>query len=321
MLFNRIAELVIGEANGQSVIINDLRFSFDITKDNDKTTNKLTLKIYNMNNQTRNLVERVNNSVILKAGYEDDIGAITIFTGSVVSAWTTREGNDTITELSVRDGALPLRQTKLSLSYAPGTSALDILSDVSASFGLPVKPLPEKIIDKPYRRGFAFCGKAETAMRDICHYLGLTWSIQNNEIQILSKDHPVSDELVVLTPDSGLVDFPSRIVDSTRNKSQGESSPPSKLILSESQGEGNQYQIEGYNVKCLLQPRIYPGCYVGLESKMLLLDPTIDGDSQERPRAFFRAEVVTHSGDTFEGDWITECELKSIPQGGNGGGK
>lgn len=321
MLFNRIAELVIGEANGQSVIINDLRFSFDITKDNDKTTNKLTLKIYNMNNQTRNLVERVNNSVILKAGYEDDIGAITIFTGSVVSAWTTREGNDTITELSVRDGALPLRQTKLSLSYAPGTSALDILSDVSASFGLPVKPLPEKITDKPYRRGFAFCGKAETAMRDICHYLGLTWSIQNNEIQILSKDHPIGDELVVLTPDNGLIGLPTRIIDSTRNKSQGESSPPSKLVLSQSLGDKSQFQIEGYNVKCLLQPRLYPGCYVGLESDMLLLDPSADKDRSERPRAFFRAEVVTHSGDTFEGDWITECELKSIPQGGNGGGK
>ncbi|SUC81290.1 Uncharacterised protein [Pragia fontium] len=91
---------------------------------------------------------------------------------------TTREGNDTLTELTVRDGALPLRQTKLSLSYAPNTSALDILADISKAFGLPVKPMPEKIMDKPYRRGFAFCGKAEVAMKDVCQYLGLTWSIQ-----------------------------------------------------------------------------------------------------------------------------------------------
>ncbi|GKX63048.1 hypothetical protein SOASR032_16170 [Pragia fontium] len=321
MLFNRIAELVVGEANGDAVIIQDLRFSFEIKKDNEKSTNKLTLKIYNMNNQTRCLVERVNNSVILKAGYEDDIGAITIFTGTVVSAWTIREGNDTITEMSVCDGILPLRQNKISLSYAPGTSALDILDDVSHTFNIPVKPFPENINDKPYIRGFAFCGRAETAMRDICNYLGLTWSIQNNEIQILSKDNPITDELVVLTPENGLIGFPTRIVDSTRNQSQGDTSPPSQLVLSESLGSNNQYQIEGYSVKSLLQPRLYPGCYVGLESKMLLLDPSTDKSDGERPRAFFRAEVVTHRGDTFDGEWITECELKAIPQGGKRGGK
>jgi hypothetical protein len=72
-----------------------------------------------MNNQTRNLVERVNNNVILKAGYADDLGPITIFAGTVISAWTVKEGNDVITELNVRDGALPLRQTKISISYSP----------------------------------------------------------------------------------------------------------------------------------------------------------------------------------------------------------
>ncbi|QBH97290.1 hypothetical protein EKN56_13310 [Limnobaculum zhutongyuii] len=319
MLFNRIAELVVGEVDGNAVIIKDLRFSFEIKKDNDKSTNKLTLKIYNMNNQTRCLVEQVNNCVMLKAGYEDDIGAITIFTGTVVSAWTIREGNDTITEMSVRDGILPLRQNKISVSYAPGTSALDILDDISHTFSIPVKSFPENIIDKPYIRGFAFCGKAETAMSNICNYLGLTWSIQNNEIQILNKNNPVTDELVVLTPDNGLIGFPTRIVDSTRKKSQGDPSPPSQLVLSESLDSKNQYQIEGYNVKCLLQPRLYPGCYVGLESRMLLLDPSVDREGEELPRAFFRAEVVTHSGDTFEGEWITECELKAISQGGKNG--
>lgn len=311
MLFNRVAELTVGEANGQAVIIRDLRFSFAISKDNDKTSNRLDLKIYNMNNQTRQLVECVNNNVILKAGYADDIGPVTIFTGTVMRAWTIKEGNDIITELHVRDGALPLRQSKISISYAPGISAIMVLKDVAASFGLPVKPLPADVEDKPYTKGYAFCGKAETAMKDICRYLGLTWSIQNHEIQILNKDKPFGDEIVVLTPESGLIGIPSRIVDSTRKQSQGDDSPPSGLVLSESLN-GKQYQIEGYRVKSLLQPRIYPGSYVGLESRALLLDPSNNSEGSKLPRAFFRAEVVTHSGDTHEGEWVTECELKSL---------
>ena len=311
MLFNRVAELTVGEANGKAVIIRDLRFSFAINKDSDKTSNKLVLKIYNMNNQTRHLVERVNNNVILKAGYADDLGPITIFAGTVLSAWTIKDGNDVITELNVRDGALPLRQAKISVSYIPGISALSVLKDVADSFGLPVKPLPESIEDKVYSSGFSFCGKAETAMKNICQYLGLTWSIQNHEVQILNKDKPFGDELVVLTPENGLIGIPSRIIDSTRNQSQGESSPASSLLLSESL-PGKQYQIEGYTVKSLLQPRLYPGCYVGLESRALLLNPENDNEGTKLPRAFFRAEVVTHSGDTHDGEWFTECELKSL---------
>jgi hypothetical protein len=117
--------------------------------------------------------------------------------------------------------------------------------------------MPENIPDKVYSGGFSFCGRAETAMRNVCQYLGLTWSIQNHEIQILAKERPFGDELVLLTPDSGLIGIPSRIVDSTRNQSQGESSPASSLLLSESL-DGEQYQIEGYTVKSLLQPRLYP---------------------------------------------------------------
>ncbi|AWH88019.1 phage protein [Limnobaculum parvum] len=312
MLFDRVAELIVGEANGNAVIINDLRFSFSIEKDNDKSTNKLTLKVYNMNKQTRSVVERVNNNVILKAGYKNDIGAVTIFTGSVVSAWTISVGNDIITELSVRDGILPLRDTKISLSYMKGTSALSILDDVMASFAIPVKPLPKNLIDKFYSGGYSFCGKAEGAMSEICNYLGLTWSIQNNEIQILDKNRPFGDEIVVLTPENGLINIPERIIDATRKKSQGDSSPPSGMVLSESLKEGEHFQIDGYKVNCLLQPRIYPGCYVGLESNVLLLDPLIDSSNTRRPRAFFRAETVVHRGDTHEDDWLTECQLKAI---------
>lgn len=313
MLFKRIAELVIGEANGKAVIIRNLRFSFAIAKDNDKTTNNLTLVIYNMSPATRSRVERVNNSVILKAGYEQDIGPVTLFTGAVVSAWTEKKDRDIITTLSVRDGILPLRDTKLSLSYNPGISALTVLKAIADCFGLPVKPLPKHIAEKSYPTGYAFVGKAEVAMQEVCRYLDLTWSIQNHEIQILDKHHPFGDELVMLTPDNGLIGIPARMVDATRNKSSGVLSTPTGMLLSESQPKTEKFQIDGYKVQCLLQPRLFPGCYVGLESDMLLLDPTIDNSpDRSRPRAYFRAETVTHSGDTHEDSWLTECQLRPI---------
>jgi len=47
-----------------------------------------------------------NNAVILKAGYEQDIGAITIFVGIVRRSLTIRDGCDWITELELDDGLL-----------------------------------------------------------------------------------------------------------------------------------------------------------------------------------------------------------------------
>jgi len=109
MLFNRAASLVITDKNGGvAKELSGLRFTFSIQKGATKTPNKCSLRLFNASQDTIRLVDVIGNVLILKAGYADDIGAITIFSGNITRCLTVREGPDRVTEVEMMDGFLSL---------------------------------------------------------------------------------------------------------------------------------------------------------------------------------------------------------------------
>lgn len=305
-LFDRVASLVVGKPNGDAVEITDLRFSFSIEKGASESPNKASVSIYNLNKATRALVETVNNVVILKAGYKRDVGAITIFTGTVTRSLTVRQGADWVTELEMSDSLLEYRDTKTAFSFAPGVSASSVLNNISATFGLPVRPLPEGISSKQYPEGFSFVGRSREAMQKACDYLGLEWSAQNREIQILKKGGAVKMQAFVLSSDTGLIESPEK-----EHKTLTEKSAAKKGFTENQKGVRTTYgetesgdtskklEVSGYKCKSLLQPTLQPGGYVRLDTE------GIKGE-------FFRVEEVTHVGDTHGSEWISQLTLRYV---------
>ncbi len=206
-LFDRIVSLTVGQSGGKGVELSGLRIIFAIEKTCSETLNNSTIKIYNLAPASRAIVETVNNAVILKAGYVQDVGAKQIFVGIIRRSLTRREGPDWVTELELDDGLIAYRDSKQTFSFPKNTSGLAVLRSVAGSFGLPVRPLPE-FTDKAYTGGFAFVGRSREAMAKVCNYLGLEWSIQNQEIQILKKGGSVPRVALVLSESTGMIDSP-----------------------------------------------------------------------------------------------------------------
>lgn len=306
-LFDRVASLTVGQSGGKGILIKDLRFSFNIEKSSTETLNSSTVKIYNLNPDNRRLVETPNNALILKAGYAQDIGSVTIFTGIVRRSLTVREGVDWVTELEMDDGLIAYRDAQLTVGFAPGISAIAVLNYVSGQFNLPVRPLPSGIKDKTYPNGFPAVGKVRTAMNKVCNFLGLEWSIQNQEIQILTKGGVAKRTAIVVSGDSGMIGSPS-----LEAKTMSEAAAAKKGISTNTAGvikrtpktdkDGKtreRLEIQGYKVKMLLSPTMEPGGIVQLKSE------GIDGE-------FFRVEKLSHIGDTMGGEWQTEASLRFI---------
>jgi len=306
-LFDRVASLVIGQPNGKAVKIRDLRFAFSIEKGSGENPNSCTCRIFNLNPDSRALVETVNNVLILKAGYRLDVGELTIFTGTVTRAITKREGADWVTELEMLDGGLEYRDKKTSFSFAPGATGQTVLTSIANTFGLPVRPLPVDIAAKQYTEGFAFVGRSREAMAKACDYLGLEWSIQNREMQILKKGKAVAMQAFVLSPDTGLIGSPE-----SEHKTLSEKAAAKKGITENQNGvrvtfgtdeasgdKDKKLEVQGWKVKTLLQPAMQPGGYVRLDTK------SIKGE-------FFRIEAVTHSGDTHGAEWESELTLRYV---------
>ena len=305
-LFDRVASLVIGKPDGKAIEIRDLRFAFSIEKGTGENPNKCTCEVYNLNPDSRALVETVNNVLILKAGYKQDVGEVTIFTGTVTRSNTKRQGADWVTALEMSDGGLEYRDKKTTFSFAPGVAGQSVLSNIAATFGLPVRPLPADIAQKQYPEGFAFVGRSREAMTKACEYLGLEWSIQNREIQVLKKGKAVEMQAFVLSADTGMIDSPE-----SESKTMSEAAAAKKGITTKQKGvvqsfgtddtgtKNRKLEVQGYKVKSLLQPTLQPGGYVKLETK------SIKGE-------FFRVEAVTSVGDTHGQAWNSDLILRYV---------
>lgn len=305
-LFDRVVELTIGQEGGKGVTITDLRISFSIEKGATKNPNKCTCRIYNMSKATRELVQVVGNVLILKAGYRQDIGAQTIFTGTITRYLTVKEGPDLVTELEMMDGLLEFRDAKVSVSFAPGVQAADVLRNVAGKFNLPVRTLPENLAPIQYPDGFAFVGRVREAMDKVCEYMGLEWSIQNREVQILQKGGVFKQKAILLSSDTGMVGSPEQEAKTMTDKAAAkegitktQNGVQTTYKLDKDGNKQERLRVLGYRVKSLLQPTLQPGGYVQVKSI------GIDG-------GFFRIERLVHSGGNYDSEFQTELTLRFV---------
>jgi hypothetical protein len=305
MQFDRVVEIVVGKAGGKAVSITDLRVAFSIHKGATPHPNKCTAKIYNLAPESRALVEQVNNVVILRAGYAQEQGPITIFTGTVARALTVWDGPDWITELEMHDALLEFRDSKMSASFPAGTSGLKVVQFIAAQFNLPVRHFPTDTADKIYPGGFAFAGRVRDGMVRACKYLGLEWSIQNREVQVLTVGGTLGRQALVVSPTTGMIGHPAREEKTMCDKTAARrgytaGSPGTESITTTSASGKTQQRLEvlGYQVKCQLQPILQPGSYVKVKS--LGIDQ------------FFRVERLEHAGDTRGTNWETRLVLRYV---------
>lgn len=304
MLFNRVCSLVVGTEGGTGLEIRGLRMAFSIQKGSVKTPNKCTVRVWNVRKTMRPRIEAIGLVLVLRAGYSEDIGEVTLFAGDVTRSYSYHEGPDIITELELADGFSEFRDKKITVSYAAGATTLQVLRDITKRFGLTVRSLPTDVPDKQYKNGFAFVGRCRDAMDKACEYMGLEWSIQNREVQVIKRGGTVRQKAYLLTPKTGLLGSPMQESQTMTEKAGA------KLGYTEQQrGVSVEFELDrdgtydkmlrvyGYKVLTLLQPLIEPGGFVQVRSD------GIDGE-------FFRVEELTHVGDTHGKEWHTELLLR-----------
>jgi hypothetical protein len=304
MLYDRVASLTVGPSGGKGREITSLRMAFSIQKGATATPNNCSLSVYNASKDTQALLAVIGNIIILKAGYAEDIGAATIFTGTISRSLTTREGPDWVTRVEMQDGLLEYRDTKVSVAYERGATALQVLRDLSGRFNLPVRQLPTGLTDRQYTNGFAFCGRLRDAMDKVCDFADLEWSIQNRQVQIIRKGGIYRQQAIVLSPDTGLIGSPEQESKTMTEKAAAKdgitANQPGvrRTTQRDEDGEIQQVlQVLGYKARTLLQPTLEPGGYVQIKSQ------GIDGE-------FFRIEELTHNGDTHAQEWQTYLTLR-----------
>lgn len=273
---------------------NNLHIGFQIDKDTTKESNKAKLEIYNLSDATRKKIEVPDTEVEIYAGYEKAGGAILAFKGSVTYGFTRDAGTDCITTLDLADGTKAMRDSYCSLSYAPGTSAKTIIQRCANEMGVPVVYGDDVGELESYQNGYSYIGQADGALTEICNALGLSWSIQNNILNIILAGGTSTNRGLVFSPQSGLVGVPERIIQAEYKSNK---SNPKKTQKQKTKKEKPRKKA-GWKIQTLLVPSVNPGDMVKVESKWIT--------------GWFRVEKVSHRGDYNGTNWGSAMELIEV---------
>jgi len=275
-LFKRKAQLIIGKIGSDSVQIEGLRFTLDIRMTDEKETNKGKIGMFNLSDETKGLLEQKDASIIVKVGYDDNELNV-LFIGNIVEYEDIYNGVDVITKVYCSDGYIALSKRKLSLSFAPESSTMQIINKITAEMNLAkgdYSSLPSFV----YKQGFSFVGNVGAALDIVLARINYGWTIVNNTL-IISKHNETNNTTILqfLSKDTGMLDHPSRF------KEQDVKTRKKKNKL-----------MNGWKIKSLIIPSIQPKSLIQVES--------------DNVSGTFLVKAVKFVGDTHDNEWSAEID-------------
>jgi hypothetical protein len=259
-----------------------LDVSFSIERSLKPEPNTAEIRVWNLNADHRSQLEEIKTEktktstgqqvpVLIEAGYEG--GYTQLFSGTMRTAFTVREGADLVTTLQSGDGEKEYNRRRINLSIAKATPNASVLQQVVKALGVGEGNLATvtpalAAVPLLFPQGGVLSGSASQILTRITQSLGFEWSIQEGTLQILQARAPLSVSATLLSSDTGLVGAPS--IDN-----------------------------EGVlTARCLLIPDVFPGRLLVLES--------------ERLSGNFRVEKCNYSGNTAGTEWYIDLEAKKL---------
>jgi hypothetical protein len=219
---------------------------------------------------------------------------------------------DVITVMEASDGKVAMNQLRIgtlsadgtsgipAFTYGKQTSAKKVLNDLLRLTSLTVDFKLSSVPDRLYENGFSFVGMGKVLLNNVCNYLGLEWSIQNNKLKLFPIGENDGISVVSLSPTCGLIGSPQR--DNIDNKQFTKKEVnvtygKTTTVL----GKKIRQRISGgWKIKALLQPDVEPGNVIVVESDEI---PT---GSQ------FRVVEIEHAGDTYGQEWTSTIYARLI---------
>lgn len=277
-LFDRRVRLTIGQEppTGNLVqlmptafIFEGLRVQFRIEKSLRPEPQKAQIAVYNLAESSRGQLVGKGLRVQLEAGYPDTLGLI--YSGHTRTTDHPKEPTDWVSKFECGTAERAIQFSRVSQSFRPGASLVDVVKGIVPALVQDAGNALDAVAGlNGFSSGYAAHGYAADELTRVLTPRGLTWSIQDDRLQILGFNDTLPDEQLVLDENHGLIGTPELGAPVTKGG-------PSIV-----------------KVKSLLDSRF------GCGKRFLLNSKARDG--------VLKIVKLTHIGDTFGADWYTEME-------------
>jgi hypothetical protein len=301
--------------------LSNLRCTFSIQKTTLQTPNMLYARIYNLAPETMAKVISFTR-IQVHAGYKyASYGAI--YDGEVIQYRRGKENPvDTYLEIHAADGDTINNGTMLFKAYPAGTKKRQVLDDLNAKKkqldpNFKVDQIDSGLYTAQFQRGTVVVGHSKVIERRMFLSSGAQHFIDNGAFLAITEDHYRDGEVVVLSPNTGLVGLP-------------------------------EVTPQGIQAKCLLNPKLKLGGLVKIDTNILsgvaytpgtatktdANGQVIPGDTsggkifntnewrQQMETAYtspigqYKILLMTYTGDTRGNPWY--CDITCIAMDSNG---
>lgn len=257
------------QTQSEVTTITELRVTFDVEKNLNSDPNTCELSIYNMGQASRAELERKPVHVALEVGYDRNLELL--FAGDVRWAKSLINGTEWETRIQLGDGERAYRHARVNRSFRGGVTVADAVRDVATTMELTLdQTTKDALAEIPHVNGLSLSGPSYRELTRLLSPHGLTWSIQDGRLQVLSETQTKGGTALRIAQDTGLIGSP-------------EWGTPDD--------EGNPPHLE---VKMLLKPSVYAGRLISIESRQV--------------KGLFKPKKVRSRGDTHGDEWSTEIE-------------
>lgn len=286
--FYRDYELVIGIGDNAIVINPPFRVAFTADKSVDKKLNKLTLKVYNLKEETRLKIVKLENDkthfpVSLKIGYDGKKELI--FKGSIVKCANMRDVAEFCNELECLDGGADALGSFTS-NTVKGTNK-NIIETILAD--MPNTSKGKITSGQNLIRPKVLVGNsADLIERSLAP--DEDFFIDNEQLYIIKKNEVISEAIPVVSAQSGLIDTPRNTEEKTEEK-DGKKKKKTDSGKEKTKGE--------VSFKSLLNPTLRVGGLCEIQSKTA---PHVNG--------LWKIVNIQYVGDSEGNDWFQTVECQ-----------
>lgn len=239
ILFDRQAVVVIGNKIYKS---DEIDIEFNVPFSTKKEPNSTEISIYNLSPPSIASIKK-GTKVSLSAGYNTNIGMLA--SGEVSDFITTVENVDKKTTMKLSTGITAWQDKKIQKTYAPGTTAKDIFSDLIPSFGVAIGEL-NPVINPTYSKGKTVSGRLKDIMIKLATETKSKFYLDKGRAYIRATDKGTETGFL-LSGETGLL------------------GTPEKTQIS----EDGEKPKDGWSVKCLLNHNIGVDSLITIKSKSI----------------------------------------------------
>lgn len=288
--------------------ITNLRCTFDATLyvDNKEKTNKGSVSIYNMTEDTIKKLGQKFGRIVLGAGYKGHIS--TIIEGDVINIRTEKQGVDRVTTFELAPNFIDLAVKKIAYAFPKGVTLKALIDGIALQFGI-ARPATaegkawEKVI-APY--GYPAYGTGKQVLDEVTRTYGLEWKIIDGVLHVTDR-YGILDNgaeiAFVLSKDTGMIDIPymdteevSKTMASALSETEEKLFHPPTFKKDGTPRKQTKYKVRRYSVrvKALLNPLARPNALFKIET------------SNDDFKGLYRVRSVNFKGDTRGNDWYME---------------